>query len=195
MTIFLPIDDTSMPDLSLADWKATFSNGQNAYKPLNLYMPQFAFDDGNNLVNTLKNLGMLKAFESDADLTNMVAENGYNVDKVFQLSKIKVNEKGTEAAAVTIIEIESTNWDEPKYEDFVVNHPFYFTIEDRETGTLLFIGRVSDFMGDKFEVATSISKFSPQKSVDACYDISGKIVNPQTYKGIYITNGQKAVNR
>ena len=194
MTIFLPINEKAMPELSLADWKITFANGKDYYKPLNLYMPRFEFDDSNNLVPTLQSLGMQKAFGSQADLSNMVDNAELFVGKVFQLSKIKVNEKGTEAAAVTVIEIAGSSFDEPEYEDFIINRPFYFTIEDRQSQSLLFIGRVSDFTGDKFEVATPISNIEMPKSNNSCYDLSGRLLKAEPEQGIYIKDGRKVIS-
>jgi serpin B len=55
---------------------------------------------------------------------------------------VDVNEEGTEAAAVTVIEtaIESV----PSLPEFVADHPFIFIIQDDESGTIIFMGKVTD---------------------------------------------------
>ena len=196
MTIFLPIDENVMPELKLEDWKATFAYISGFDMPINLNMPKFEFEDKNDLIPTLENLGMHLAFSNYADFSNQIVDRKVKVDKVYQLSNIKVNETGTEAAAVTVIDqTEFAGFDDSDCEDFIINRPFYFTIEDRQTQSLLFIGRVSDFTGDKFEVATSIKQTTTPSSNNSCYDLSGRQVNPQTYKGIYIVNGKKMIGQ
>lgn len=54
-----------------------------------------------------------------------------------------VDEKGTEAAAATVVMMffgASTKPDEPK--EFLADHPFLFLIRERKTGCILFMGRV-----------------------------------------------------
>jgi serpin B len=58
-------------------------------------------------------------------------------------TRIIVDEKGTEAAAATSVEIGLTSIREDRFE-MNVNRPFLFLIEDQETGALLFIGHVVD---------------------------------------------------
>ncbi|MCK4996453.1 MAG: hypothetical protein KAR55_06140, partial [Thermoplasmatales archaeon] len=54
---------------------------------------------------------------------------------------VEVNEEGTEAAAATAIIMEATAFpDEPK--SFIADHPFIFLIQHKETGAILFMGRV-----------------------------------------------------
>jgi len=55
-----------------------------------------------------------------------------------------VNEEGTEAAAVTIVAIELTSvGNEPQKIPFIVNKPFLFAITEKDTGAILFIGKVA----------------------------------------------------
>ena len=58
---------------------------------------------------------------------------------------IEVNEKGTEAAAATyVIEAVGAMVNMTAPSEFRADHPFVFIIQDDATGTILFIGRVSD---------------------------------------------------
>jgi serpin B len=55
---------------------------------------------------------------------------------------VDVNEEGTEAAAATGIEMRPTS-----FSMFVVDHPFVFLIRDHRSGSLLFLGRVTNPLG------------------------------------------------
>jgi len=102
-----------------------------------IYLPKFKFDYEKQLKDQLMALGMTDAFnEYAADLSGISDEQLF-VQFVKQNSFIEVNEEGTEAAAVTTIGIGYTSINE-----FVVNKPFIFTIRERTTNTLLFIGKV-----------------------------------------------------
>ena len=53
---------------------------------------------------------------------------------------VQVDERGTEAAAVTVVGMEVTSI-EPM---MIVNHPFLFVIHEHETGSILLMGKVAD---------------------------------------------------
>lgn len=57
---------------------------------------------------------------------------------VFQKARIKIHEKGTEAAAVTVMETSSSWGPEPVY--FKADHPFVYFISEPKSHTVLFIG-------------------------------------------------------
>jgi serpin B len=107
-------------------------------------MPKFTLEEKLNLNETLKNLGIRKAFESsEADFSKMVEETEENVyiSKVLHSSFIKIDEKGTEAAAATSVEmkLESVAIEKEMIE---FNKPFIFLIEENNTNTVLFIGQL-----------------------------------------------------
>ena len=61
------------------------------------------------------------------------------------MAVINVNELGTEAAAVTDISMDKAAfWIEEPQLTFIVDHPFMYFIQDVETGTILFMGSVSN---------------------------------------------------
>lgn len=66
------------------------------------------------------------------------------VDEIRQKAKIKVEEQGTEAAAVTSIECNTTSLDTEEHVEFTVDEPFMFTITDCGTGVVLFVGIVNE---------------------------------------------------
>ena len=90
----------------------------------------------------LAEMGMPTAFSNYADFTAM--ENDPNedlkVDKVIHQAFVEVNEEGTEAAAATGIIVGGTS--EPDIPIFYADHSLIFIIQDINSGTILFMGRV-----------------------------------------------------
>ena len=145
MTIFLPTDKQGFPSLTYEDW--TFANKTSKSTLLNLQMPKFSIDDNHSLTDILQELGMVEAFTPLADFS-LESPDPLMISKVFQLAKIIVDEEGTEATAVTVIdETETSIGDEEDPEDFIIDHPFYFTIENKSTQTILFMGQVLTITG------------------------------------------------
>ena len=56
---------------------------------------------------------------------------------------VDVSEKGTEAAAVTSVECVATSVQLDRF-SMIVDRPFFFTINDEKTGTILFMGAVNE---------------------------------------------------
>lgn len=80
---------------------------------------------------------MTSAF-GDADFSRMGSAAGY-LEVVMHKTYIRVDEKGTEAAAVSGAAMAVSA---PPV--FRVDRPFAFTIADRETGTILFLGAITN---------------------------------------------------
>ena len=143
MTIFLPNKGTHLPVLTFADWKEG-TNADRDFKNVHVQMPRFSFDGSYELRDVLTAMGIHDAFGGNADLSKMSAEDLY-ISRVFQSSKIGVDEKGTEAAAVTVVEVRK--WTSPSPDmDFIINRPFYFTIEADDA--ILFAGCVNHLEGN-----------------------------------------------
>lgn len=110
-----------------------------------LSLPKFKVETSLEMNDILKSMGIRRAFYSGADFSNMTSS-PVAVDKVLQKCYIDVSEKGTEAAAVTMIQMKLTavgpGYDTSKVMN--VNRPFVFIITDLNTGEALFAGRISD---------------------------------------------------
>ncbi len=149
MTIFMPAQGTSMPDLTRGDWDATVGQSQQ-FRPYALSIPKFKFDGRHELNDILQKMGMKEAFDMEADFSRM-SNCRLFVDSIFQLSDISVDEQGTEASAVTVIEMrKNTETDTQDFKPFTVDRPFYFTIENRKEKAVLFVGRVATLQGELF---------------------------------------------
>ncbi|CAD6996597.1 serine protease inhibitor 27A [Ceratitis capitata] len=105
-------------------------------------MPKFKFAHKTDLKAVLCRMGVVDIFTDDADLSGMTASAAkqLSVSNILQKSGIDVNEVGTVAYAAT--EVEIVNRFGADEEEFIVNRPFVFFIEEASTGTILFAGKV-----------------------------------------------------
>jgi len=111
---------------------------------VSLGLPKFEFEDDASLVPNLKALGMTAAFDPNtADFSGITGERDLVISDVLHKAFVSVDEKGTEAAAATAVLFRATGIPAEPLE-FLINRPFLFVIRDRETGSILFIGRVLD---------------------------------------------------
>lgn len=109
-------------------------------------MPKFELDIENSLVDSLKAMGIKKSFTGDAEFFNIVNDTSLKIDNAKHRAKIKVDEQGTEAAAVTEITLNETcaPIDEPPRRIyFIADKPFLFVIKDIESNVTLFAGVVN----------------------------------------------------
>ncbi len=105
-------------------------------------LPKFEFDSKYFLKDTLSAMGMPTAFTSDADFSGMDAASQLYISSVIHQAYVKVDEEGTEAAAATAV-VGDLGMARPS-NIFRADHPFIFIIQEKETGTILFMGRVTD---------------------------------------------------
>ena len=129
--------------LTRANWLSWYGNYQN--QEIKLQLPKFRFSyDEKNMISILSGLGMGVAFSDFADFTRINSNGGLLISEVKHKTYIATDESGTEAAAVTSVGIgvTSTGPDEPI--SFTVDRPFVFFIHEKSTGTILFIGTVTD---------------------------------------------------
>ena len=105
-----------------------------------VHLPRFSFSTDQLLNAPLQALGMTDAFSSAADLSRMHADPRLYVKFVKQTTFVAVDEDGTEAAAVTTAGVGVVSLGPHLFAD----RPFVFAIRERTTGTLLFLGQVTD---------------------------------------------------
>lgn len=104
-----------------------------------LAMPRFELTSEFSLADTLAQLGMPDAFTGAADFSGMDGTRDLFIGHVAHKAYVSVNEEGTEAAAATGV---SMTLSMPSM--MTIDHPFIFLIRDIETGTILFMGQVTD---------------------------------------------------
>ncbi len=124
--------------LTVDSWKRW--NAALALNEVQVYLPRFEVTSFASLAESLRRLGMKTAFSPQADFSGIAPS--LAIGDAFHKAYVKVNEKGTEAAAATAIIMVKSNGGK-KYA-FQADHPFLFAICDNKTGAILFVGRVMD---------------------------------------------------
>lgn len=142
MTIVLPGEGVftdvlrEIPNImSSSDWST---------KEVDVQIPTIELDNEYNLNDTLKHLGMETIFNYMEN--NMFEGSGsnYSIDDVIHRAIIEIDEKGTEAAAVTAVSVMETSASITPPVHFTADRPFYFLIEHEPTGATLFFGSYAE---------------------------------------------------
>jgi len=141
MTIFLPrsgVDiDALIDDLNQENWIGWVNNFTEQQGIVHL--PKFRFEWEDSLNNVLKALGMEIAFTGSADFTGIRKSGGIFISMVKHKTFIEVDEEGTEAAAVTIIEFRESIG---QHFNMMLDRPFIFMIRENHSQTVLFMGKI-----------------------------------------------------
>lgn len=106
-------------------------------------LPRFDVKLHTDLIPTMRSLGVNDLF-GPADLSGIAADADLFVSAIEHEAVVKVNEEGTEAAAATGVGVAESA---PLFE-LKADRPFLFFVRDRETGAILFMGRVADPLAD-----------------------------------------------
>ncbi len=147
MNIFLPHEDSSLDemmdtlqDMNWIEWKDSLRKEAGTVR-----LPSFEIEFETNLNAPLQELGMQQAFTEHAEFPHMIDGNDpLEISNVLQKSVIIVDEKGTEAASATSVEMEVTSAPAAPPFHMEVNRPFLFTINESSSGTVLFMGTIND---------------------------------------------------
>ena len=109
-------------------------NKESSITKVNLYLPKFELEYDINLNEILKDLGMLKAFERDAEFQGISSKLKLFINKILQKNYINVNEKGTQACTASELEImlESYLTKDETAKDFIANRPFLFILRNEK---------------------------------------------------------------
>ena len=147
MTILLPREGTTVDELLLS----LNAESWQLYRYMDcaivdVKLPRFESKTDLDLNEIMASLGMPKAFTPfEAEFPNFCNVPTY-IDMMKQVARIKLDEEGTEAAAVTVIGMEATSFSrEPQHVDFHATRPFLYVISEQSTGAIFFIGK---YVGD-----------------------------------------------
>ena len=142
MYVVLPSMNSNITDLvsnlSPENWN-TWTSGVTVQQ-VDVYLPKFKFEFEKVLNEYLSDMGMGIAFTAGLANFSKIADADLFLSFVKHKTFVEVNEEGTEAAAVTIGGIYTTSVPMTKY--FTVNRPFVFAIQEKNTNSIVFIGRV-----------------------------------------------------
>jgi len=125
------------------------SIAQMKIQKVEMFLPRFKVESSLELARPLAQMGMADAFGPQADFSGIDGTHSLSISAVFHKAWGEVNEEGTEAAAATVGTIRATAVMRPITPPpvFRADHPFIFLIRDRESGALLFLGRLENPKG------------------------------------------------
>lgn len=107
-------------------------------RDVHLVMPKLDFETDLDLKALLTGMGMTEPF-GGADFSGISEGGGLFISDALHKANITVDEEGTEAAAATVIAMRESAMERA---ELSLARPFLFSLQDRETGTILFLGRV-----------------------------------------------------
>ncbi|MCR5160049.1 MAG: serpin family protein [Prevotella sp.] len=157
MTVMLPEEGKTTDDiislLAEKGWSADYVNNPmnegRAYE-VDLKLPRFETTSdtnelkaGKGLVGVLQKMGIRQAFDPNlAEIPNMCDLPVY-IGMMRQKAAIKVNEEGSEAAAVTVVGTLTSAIGPVEYPKatFHANRPFVYVIRENSSGVILFVGK------------------------------------------------------
>jgi serpin B len=148
MVVLLPNETGGLAALEHSFSSAALSGWLGKLQPADkviLTLPRFKMTQQFELSRTLAAMGMPLAFSSSADFSAMTGRPEFTISAAIHKAFVDVNETGTEAAAATAtVMLEMARQAEPPPIVFRADHPFLFLIRDTKSGSILFLGRVTD---------------------------------------------------
>ncbi|MEO0075612.1 MAG: serpin family protein, partial [candidate division WOR-3 bacterium] len=150
MSIYLFLPDIQS-DLKEFLANLTYQNFQQWLKSFvvtegEITIPRVKLEYETSLKQTLKAMGMEIAFSEQANFTKMASTNlkgNIYIGDVKHKTYLEITEQGTEAAAVTSVQMEVKGAPTTKF-SLIFNRPFFYAIVDHETNAILFTGIVGD---------------------------------------------------
>ena len=142
MLVLLPKADT-LDALETSLYRGTLDRlrAQMHETGMKVYLPKFKFETKYFMKDDLAEMGMPTAFSGSADFSGMTGAQDLYISQVIHQAFVDVNEEGTEAAAATAVVMKAMAI---RTDIFNADHPFIFLIQEKATGSILFMGRVTD---------------------------------------------------
>jgi serine protease inhibitor len=139
--ILLPKPNETLSSVDLEE----YLNKPMTLSSVAVQLPKVMIHAEAELRDTLGKMGMPSAFvDNIADFSNMAEDaraDGLHIFSVLHKTFWMLDEEGTEAAAVTKVEMQIKSVPSGDY-SFVVNRPFTVVIKDKDTGLILFMGHI-----------------------------------------------------
>jgi len=145
MVVILPDGDIDAFGASLSLDSLQKLRSEMKGQQVDLSLPRFKFETRSYLEQVLSRMGMPDAFNAKrADFSGMTGKPNLSISHVIHQAMINVDEEGTEAAAATAVIMSLKAMRVVERESFRADRPFLFLIVHNPTGSILFMGRVSD---------------------------------------------------
>ena len=187
MTVFLPQKGKTLDDmLKQMDGENWQFRGKTNY--VDLKFPRFETKTDIDLVPVMSALGMPSAFsEMKAEFPYFCNTDAF-IGMMKQVAKISVNEEGSEASAVTVIEMDKSSISFPEKVEFHATRPFLYIISEQSTGVILFIGQ---YTGDGTANIQDVKRQKETMTNDKVYNLNGQRLLTPPAHGLYIQEGRK----
>ena len=185
MTVILPREDKSIDEV-LDQMNSLNIEFPQWTEDVDLKLPRIQTGTSLPLVDIMKELGMVQAFDEETAEFPYFGNRLVYISNMFQKAVIDLDEEGTEAAAVTVIEATDAI-SIPRYVTFHANRPFFYTISEQSTGAIFFVGQ---YTGP--DIASPV--VSPvEQDNGQCYNLSGQRLGSIPQHGIYIKGNRKVL--
>ncbi len=145
MTLILPREGVTIEQVAeaLPDRYKKIYTEDTDYQ-VQLGMPRFKYEFGASLKTTLQAMGMEEPFTDNARFGG-ISKTPVRIDDVVQKTYIAVDEEGAEAAAITSVQLCGLSMARPQEpKTMIMDRPFIYTIRDRRSGDILFMGKVGN---------------------------------------------------
>jgi len=142
MVLILPDHEAGLAGLAerlAAERWSEWMNGFQRRERFQVGLPRFELEWESSFVRSLQAMGMEIPFEPGADFSDMFEGGGPWIGEVLQKSFLRVDEKGTEAAAATSVAMPTS-----MPPSLVFDRSFFLAIYDHATETVLFLGQITD---------------------------------------------------
>ena len=203
MTLFLPHYGKTLDDVLEAMNGTNWNAAEYKDYEVMLKMPRIETDTDQDLKDIMASLGMENAFQDYNGHGFMdfccFGDNEDDSDRCWismmkQKAHLKLDEKGTEAAAATVIGLTDEAASSSQFAEFIADRPFLYVISERSTGSIFFIGQ---YMGDITMDIPRVENDTNPMGNPAIYDLQGRKVgtdlSSELKKGIYIVDGKKVI--
>ncbi|KFV05956.1 Alpha-1-antitrypsin, partial [Pterocles gutturalis] len=142
--LFVLPDEGSMNQVEDALLKETVSNWMQSLEKRKIYLdlPKFSISGSYDVKNLFEKMGVTEVFSDQADLSGVAEKTLLKVSKAIHKAMVDVSENGTEAAAVTVIEVVPMSAEFPPPPRIRFNRPFLMMIVDKTTHSILFMGKI-----------------------------------------------------
>lgn len=143
MDVILPLIDFNeyLASFDSSEWDKYASSFD--FYPVRVKMPEMSIEYSGSIKANLENMGMVDAFRPSANFSGISNRKLY-VNDACHKTWLKVDYKGTEAAAAAKLEIWDTSSGpsskKPQFIDFIADHSYIFLIREKTTGAIIFTG-------------------------------------------------------
>ncbi|KFW10362.1 hypothetical protein N326_03194, partial [Eurypyga helias] len=143
-SLFVLPDEGTMKKVEDALLKETVSNWMQSLEKRKIYLdlPKFSVSSCYDVKSLFEKMGVTEVFSDQSDLSGVAENSLLKVSKAIHKAMVDVSENGTEAAAVTVIEVVPLSAAFPPPPHIVFNRPFLMITVDKITHSILFMGKI-----------------------------------------------------